>query len=50
MGQTTRILVEKVNVLPNKASRIWMPVILLLLGAALSIDAIYYFVTSEAVF
>lgn len=50
MGQTTRILFEKVNVLPNKASGILMPVILLLLGATLSIDAIYYFVTGEAVF
>jgi cytochrome c biogenesis protein CcdA len=50
MGDKSRLFLEKTNAFLNKVSGFLMPAILLMLGLALVIDAIYYFVTGEAVF
>lgn len=50
LGDKSQLLFEKINNFLNKASSFLMPVILLLLGSALAIDAIYYFVTGDALF
>jgi len=50
LGDKSQLFFEKVNDLLNKVSGFLMPAILLLLGTALAIDAIYYFVTGEALF
>jgi len=50
LGDKSQLLFEKINNFLNKASSVIMPVILLLLGAALVTDAVYYFVTAKVLF
>ena len=50
MGDNSKSLLETINAFLTKASSVIMPVILLLLGAALITDAVYYFVKGKALF
>ena len=50
MGERSQGLLQRINKLLERISRFLMPVILLLLGAALVADAIRYFMTGEGLF
>jgi len=50
LGDQSQALLESINNFLNKVSSFLMPALLILIGSALVIDAIQYFVTGEALF
>lgn len=50
LGDRSRSLLESINARLNRASRVLVPVMLVLLAAALITDALYYFATGTALF
>ena len=47
VGERAKPLLDRINAFLDKASAILMPLLLLLLGAALVTDAVYYFATGD---